>query len=66
MAEVIVSHVWADGASTQAIVKAKVYPDSLETTEDLVCHCVTAFVTTVDALLEAEAQAEDTDAEVPD
>jgi hypothetical protein len=65
MAEVIVSHVWETGASTQVIIKAKVYPDSLETTEDIADQAVVTFITTVAALLETNtADEEDIDAEV--
>jgi hypothetical protein len=54
MAEVIVSHVWADGASTQIIIKAKAYPDSLETLEDIAARAVEAFTATVTELTEIE------------
>jgi hypothetical protein len=58
MAEVIVSHVWADGSSTQVIIKAKVYPDSLETTEDIAAQCVETFVATMAELIDTEVDVE--------
>jgi hypothetical protein len=54
MAEVIVSHVWSDGASTQIIVKSKAYPDSFETLEDIATRAVAAFTATVAEMTEVD------------
>ena len=57
--EVVVSHVWETGASTQVIIKAKVYPEALETTEDIPDHALSTFVAAITELIQvAETEVE--------